>query len=125
MLMAKRIQPPLKDTIFDLDDLCDRGWDGRGSRCELLLELKLQFPELKVTLFAIPGLSSLTFLSELAKENWIELAVHGWTHQPNTECEGWSELFAHQVLVKVESWGVFQKVLRHQDGELLLWFLRF
>jgi len=100
------------DVCFDLDDFCLYGLDGAGSRWEELKELKAQFPQLKVTLFAIPALSEPRFLKEIAGHDWIELAVHGFTHEPNTECESWTVESTHAYLSEVEKWDCFVKGFR-------------
>lgn len=43
--------------------------------------------DFKVTLFAIPAHCSPEWCDDLP--DWIELAVHGWTHHSNYECAGW------------------------------------
>lgn len=53
-----------------------------------LLELRKINPEFKVTLFAIPGemTAELSAWCQLNRD-WIEIAVHGFFHQSNYECE--------------------------------------
>lgn len=53
-----------------------------------LLELKQINPKFKVTLFAIPGemTAELTAWCQLNRD-WVEIAVHGFYHQSNYECE--------------------------------------
>jgi len=64
-----------RPVVFDLDDLCDR-WDPWGE----LTSLKARVPGLKVTIFAIPALCSKELLEKYSKEDWIELAIHGYHH---------------------------------------------
>jgi FkbM family methyltransferase len=70
-------------TVFDLDDLCDAmdPWDE-------LHALKEQFPNLKVTLFAVPGRCSQGLLERYSQVPWVELAVHGY-HHSSMECAAW------------------------------------
>lgn len=45
-------------------------------------------PNLKVTLFAVPGLMTAELINWCtANSSWIELAVHGFYHESNYECE--------------------------------------
>lgn len=53
-----------------------------------LLKLKEVNPAFKCTLFAIPGEMTQELLDWCKmNEHWIELAVHGFTHSSNYECE--------------------------------------
>lgn len=97
------------DVIFDLDDFCDNGTDGRGSRFEILQGLKTDLPNLKVTLFTIPGQSTAEFLRPIAELDWIELAVHGWLHESNTECRTWDAEQTRKALAKAEEMACFVK----------------
>lgn len=101
------IHKRLRETVFDLDDFCDNAPDW-----ELLFDLKEQFPKLKVTLFTIPGVSSAEYLKDFSDLDWIELAVHGWGHDPNQECLMWSEDEAHGLMMMAEQMGVFVKGFR-------------
>jgi len=94
-------------TVFDLDDFADY-----APGVDSLFELKRQYPKLKVTLFGIP--SQITDLSwkVVTKHTWIELAVHGWTHLPNTECEDWTSRQAHYWLNRAEKMNMFVKGFR-------------
>lgn len=51
---------------------------------------KSKFPRFKITLFTIPNKLSPEMM-ELLKRNtdWIEVAVHGFTHSSNFECYDW------------------------------------
>lgn len=76
--------------IVDFDDQCD-AWDA----LPYLLILKEKFPKFKVTLFTIPAESSYPHLLKLKQYDWIQLALHGWTHRINdehnpTEMQHWS-----------------------------------
>lgn len=78
--------------VLELDDLCDR-WDCRDQ----LLALKERIPELRATLFAIPRLCSPDLIAFYRDLEWVELAVHGWTHAL-AECCDWGPLEAEQKL---------------------------
>lgn len=55
---------------------------------ERLFELKALNPAFKCTLFAIPGEMTQELLSWCgANSDWVELAVHGFYHSSNYECE--------------------------------------
>jgi len=66
--------------IFDLDDYCNK------YNCfDELLKLKKEIPNLKVTLFTIPGRIKLQLLEDTKFQDWIQLAVHGIYHDSNFE----------------------------------------
>lgn len=75
--------------IFELDDFCDE------LNClPELIELKKEIPNLKVTLFTIPARTSEELLKEVTENygDWIQLAVHGYTHnKPETDQLGTHE----------------------------------
>lgn len=55
---------------------------------DILLRLKEINPDFKTTLFAIPGEMTQELLNWCENnKNWIELAVHGFYHDSNWECE--------------------------------------
>ena len=78
--------------IFDTDDL----FDG-NDRLDLLLELKAANPLFKLTAFAVPGLADDSYWDSLP--DWIELAVHGWTHPNPLEAQDWTYEQACDVLL--------------------------
>lgn len=86
-------------TVFDLDDLCDdfNPWDE-------LHALKERYPNLKVTLFAIPGRCSPELLEQYRQVPWIELGVHGY-HHSSQECATWSYEEATEKLKELEGLG--------------------
>ena len=69
---------------------------GNSKEClELLVDQKRLFPNLKVTLFAIPfykGTDNTEFFRSVLKEHgdWIQLAIHGYDHATPTECKDWN-----------------------------------
>ena len=89
--------------VVDFDDL---GMDitisdqcrTRDCRKELD-ELHYANPAFKVTLFAVPYRMSVELLEWCrANKSWVELAVHGWDHHDNYECEDWSPLRMAEVM---------------------------
>lgn len=62
--------------VVDMDDQCN-AWDA----LPYLLAIKEKYSKFKVTLFTIPGDSTVPHLLELKKHDWIELALHGWNHR--------------------------------------------
>jgi len=100
--------------LFDADDL----WQGkhpeiwnREVRDDLILELKRRLPKLKITLFASPGLCTLSFLERWASYDWVELGVHGWYHA-SLECQSWRTDQMEHCLDTTEKMGVFKKIFR-------------
>lgn len=78
--------------IFDSDDFgCNHEISGmcQSHDCrDVLLEFKKANPYFKATLFAIPGEMTYELLEwSKANNSWIELAVHGFYHSDNYECE--------------------------------------
>lgn len=66
--------------VFDVDDFCDR-WN-----CLPELDaIKERYPKFKCTLFTIPRGTDLETLQDATKRDWVQLAVHGLTHEPNEE----------------------------------------
>lgn len=101
----------LPDVVLDLDDFAEN--PGNSKECiELLVKQKEMFPNLKVTLFAIPFYedkdNSQFFNSILAKYDWIEFAIHGWTHS-HVECKEWTMEEALEKLKKAYDMKCFVK----------------
>ncbi len=105
------INKHMDKVVFDLDDECDE-----LSALPKLLELKERFPELKVTLFAIPSKLSQEHIIKLQHYDWIELGVHGWFHDTEhgraTECNHWTYEQAKGYLEQAEAMNCFVKVFR-------------
>lgn len=96
--------------VFDVDDFVgnrnDRTYMGF---VPLLGDLKDAIPELKVTLFTIPYLSNIEIvLRDWADKDWVELAVHGFSHIQG-EFVGSSEALIRYVLDEFGQTGVFQR----------------
>lgn len=69
--------------IVDFDDAYDE-----NIRLDLLNKLHETNPKFKCTIFAIPARCTNEFLESLPE--WIEIAVHGWSHPTPTECQNWT-----------------------------------
>lgn len=78
--------------IFDSDDfgvnhVISQQTESHDCR-DVLLEFRRINPNFKATLFTIPGEVTAELLAWCQKNrDWIEVAVHGFFHQTNTECE--------------------------------------
>lgn len=70
----------LTTAIIDSDDLSDE-----YDPYDMLVDVKSRFPKFKITLFAIPTKCSPALIKKYDELDWVELAVHGYTHDPNTE----------------------------------------
>lgn len=95
-----------KELIMDFDDFSEE-----SNNYELLRQLKLEIPNLKVTLFTVPALCSKEFCKYVLESDWIELALHGEFHN-HLECSTWTKDKALEVLNKYEEWGCFKKVFK-------------
>jgi len=78
--------------IFDSDDFgCNHEISDacQSHDCrDVLEEFHEANPLFKVTLFAIPGEMTQELLDwSILHQNWVELAVHGFFHESNYECE--------------------------------------
>lgn len=74
--------------VFDVDDFCDSMGGVSGDEVLGQLDsLKSQYPYFKCTLFTIPQRSSRQLLDRAKKRSWIEIAIHGITHNPNLELQ--------------------------------------
>lgn len=91
-------------------DFDDFGYD---HDCRDKLEkLKEINPNFKVTLFTVPGKTTLDMLAWSSNhKSWVELAVHGWMHESNYECEKWSESECEAILNIGQHYG-FVKVFK-------------
>lgn len=101
--------------IFDSDDFgCNHVISEmcQSHDCrDVLVELKGINPNFKATLFAIPGemTAELSAWCQFNKD-WVELAVHGFFHQSNYECEKLS----------YEDFGFFM----HEFKDILKYFVK-
>lgn len=87
------------NVVFDLDDLCD-DFDPWGE----LHALKERYPNLKVTLFAIPGRCSRELLERYRQVPWVEIGVHGY-HHSSRECAIWGYQETVEKLAELEEQG--------------------
>ena len=99
----------MKKVIFDLDDFAEQP---ERNCLPQLIELKQQYPKLKVTLFSIPfygGKDQSTFFTMVKKvyADWIQLAIHGWDHHSNFECSKWSYEEAYHRIMEAREIGCF------------------
>lgn len=100
-------------------------WDDFGANHEIsdkcqshdcrdqLLRLKELNPDFKATLFAIPAEMTMELQQWCAhNSSWIELAVHGFLHSSNYECEKWTYEQMDNAMSLVAQMGVFTKAFR-------------
>ncbi|MCB7127989.1 MAG: hypothetical protein J3T61_00420 [Candidatus Brocadiales bacterium] len=100
-------RPKKKVAVFDIDDFVgDPKSPMYTGFVPLLQDLKDAIPKLKVTLFTIPYLSNTELLAEWAEKDWVELAVHGFSHIQG-ELDGSSEATIRYVLDAMSQLGVF------------------
>lgn len=60
---------------------------------------KAKYPKFKITLFTIPNKTSREMVALLSRHSdWIELAVHGFTHSSNFECFDWDREKAKELM---------------------------
>lgn len=72
--------------VFDLDDMASKhSWNA----WEDLVKLREMFPKFKVTLFTIPGETTLEDALFWSSHDWVELAVHGFSHRLEKEVSPW------------------------------------
>lgn len=96
--------------VLDFDDfganciLAKDPHECRSHDCRSKLdELKVINPEFKVTLFTIPSQVTLELAHWAAyHKDWVELAVHGYWHTSNYECEKWTYEEAEEHLRQLE-----------------------
>lgn len=62
--------------VVDMDDF----YLDPANGLNWLFYLKGKYPTFKITLFTVPLRSTIPFLKEVKKLDWIELAVHGFQH---------------------------------------------
>lgn len=77
-----------KLVICEADDFMDR-YDRNG--LNVLFFWKARHPNFKISLFTVPEKTSVEMLNLMDRHNdWIELLVHGFNHESNFECYGWT-----------------------------------
>lgn len=100
-------------------------WDDFGANHEIsdmcqshdcrdqLQRLKGIAPDFKATLFAIPAEMTMELLQWCKKNaNWIELAVHGFGHISNYECQNWTYEQMDIAMATVGSFKAFVPIFR-------------
>lgn len=100
-------------------------WDDFGANHEIsdkcqshdcrdqLMRLKELNPDFKATLFAIPAEMTMELQQWCAhNSSWIELAVHGFLHSSNYECEKWTYEQMDNAMSLTAQLGIFTKVFR-------------
>lgn len=103
--------------IFEWDDFgCDHVISDKcqSHDCrDQLLRLKEINPDFKATLFAIPAEMTLELFHWCGvNADWIELAIHGFDHASNYECEKWTYDQMEAAMSLVANFGAFSKVFR-------------
>ena len=87
--------------VMDFDDLCDQ-----YDPYDLLMTLKENEPNVKVTLFTIPMRCSSGLLRRYrSHRDWIELAMHGWWHTTG-ETLSWTREEALDKMKQAASMGI-------------------
>lgn len=94
--------------VFDVDDYCDQ-WAADTLEC--LDKLKWAYPNFRATLFTIPSKTSAPWLEEVKQRPWLELAVHGYTHEPNEELRHLTPTELGKSLTRVD-WSVYTRGFR-------------
>ena len=118
--------------IVELDDFgCDHVISDKcqSHDCrDQLLRLKELNPAFKATLFAIPAEMTME-LQQWCGQNsqWIELAVHGFLHSSNYECEKWDYDQMDAAMSITRQMGCFNKIFRAPGWQIsddcLKWLL--
>lgn len=87
--------------ILDLDD----AFEG-NDRMAMLRQIRSEVPGLRVTLFAIPGRCSPSWVNAMHREaDWVDIVPHGWTHHSNRECTNWTQDQCKRALDDAEARG--------------------
>lgn len=77
---------------------------------DMLNQLKAVNPNFKATLFTIPAYVTMELLMWASSNaDWIELAVHGFDHNSNYECEKWTYEQMDAAMSLVANFGAFTK----------------
>lgn len=107
----------MKNTvILNLDDFAK---DYKRNALNWLFDFKSQYPDFKVTLFAILELCEFNFLMSILNLNWIQLVGHGLNHSNNKECLKWNKDKWQTVLNVYQSFG-FEKGFKAPNYEMNL-----
>ena len=97
-----------KLAIVESDDFMNQA---NRNGLDYLFYWKAKFPKFKITLFTVPDKTTLEFLNLIGfPNNWVELAVHGFTHETNFECWDWDEITTNILLERIERIGKYTKI---------------
>lgn len=95
---------PLETTtsfIVDADDFCEG-----NDKLHILKQIKNEIPNFKISLFMIPGRSSVEWIEEMKKLDWIDMIPHGWLHPDSRECEHWDYSRSKMYLQEIAHLGL-------------------
>jgi len=96
--------------IAEADDFMNQA---NRNGLDYLFYWKAKYPKFKITLFTIPDKTTLEFLNLINFPNdWIELAIHGFTHDSNFECWEWDEVTAKALMKRVIDTGKYVKIFK-------------
>lgn len=100
-------------------------WDDFGANHEIssvcqshdcrdqLFRLKKINEDFKATLFAVPAEMTLELIKWCRDNNdWIELAVHGFTHSSNYECDKWTYDQMDSAMATTSQFAAFVPIFR-------------
>jgi len=100
----------MKTFVVDADDFCTDYW---RNGLNILFYWKAKYPNFKITLFTIPQKTSVGFLKLIIPHlDWIELGVHGFSHETNFEVQHWNEKTTNDHLDYAETFLVYSKVFK-------------
>jgi hypothetical protein len=88
---------------MDMDDYSDI-----RNALQWFWRIRARFPKFKCTLWTVPGWSTPQFLHESAKWDWVQLGLHGWTHEAD-EVQKWTEFQIRSYMGVAEEMKCFVK----------------
>lgn len=103
----------MRPICADFDDF----FDGTVSELQTLASVKRRTPGFKCTLYTIPTRTSSGTIdaakrwNDIAKEEWIQLAPHGWRHTKG-ECLGWTDEEAAEKIRLAAKMGIDAPIFR-------------
>jgi|SRR3990167_1722667 len=96
--------------ICEVDDFCDV-WDRSG--LNFIFYWKTKFPKFKISLFAIPNRVTPEMIKLLEPhKNFIELLIHGFTHESNFECYSWDGDRTKRLMQRVTENSSYKKFFK-------------
>ncbi|MFA5013915.1 MAG: hypothetical protein WC549_00040 [Actinomycetota bacterium] len=106
----------MNKVIADFDDFED---NFQKNGLSILFYWRSKYPGFKATLFTIPAKTSVEMIDLLKPHSdWLELGVHGFSHNSNFECLYWDEKQTNNFLDYVEFIGGFVKVFKAPGWEI-------